>query len=245
MHTSYQKLARFYDAMHQRRDYDKESNFVINRIKEINPKAKSIIDVGCGTGTHLQKFSNHFETLAGVDLNKEILEVAKSKLPSAVYKCAPMKEFHFDQKFDSVVSLYSVFNYNLTLNEADATLKNMHAHLNNDGVLVLALYVAKNLEREISIHVGKDESLESAKINDYVYDPKTKLETSSFVLFWKEDGKLDFTTENNHQFRIFEFEEMKYLMKKTGFSEPTFYDGYSDRPATDKSFYPILVSKKI
>jgi len=164
MHASYQKLAKFYDAMHQRRDYDKESSFVIKRIKEINPKARSIIDVGCGTGTHLQKFSSHFETLAGVDLNKEILGVAKLKFPSAIYQCAPMKDFRFDQKFDSIVSLYSVFNYNLTLDEAEATLKNMHAHLNNDGVLVLALYVAKNLERKISIHVGKDESLESAKI---------------------------------------------------------------------------------
>ena len=121
----------------------------------------------------------------------------------------------------------------------------MHKHLNKGGALILALYVAKNEERKISIHVGKDEILESAKINDYIYDPKTKLETSSFVLFWKEDGKLDFTTENNHQFRIFEFDEMKDLIKKTGFSEPEFYDGYIDNRATEKSFYPILVSKKL
>lgn len=245
MHASYQKLAKFYDSMHQRRDYDKESGFVLDRIKEVNPNAKSLLDVGCGTGTHLQLLSKHFDTLVGVDLNKEILEVAKQKFPSATYQQAGMKDFNLNQKFDSIMSLYSVFNYNLTLEDAEVTLKNMYNHLNKNGVLVIALYVAKNIERKISIHVGKDENLESAKINDYIYDPETKLETSSFVLFWKENGKVDFTTENNHQFRIFEFEEIKKLLQKTGFSEPRFYDGYTDKPATSKSFYPIFVSQRV
>lgn len=245
MHASYQKFARFYDAMHQRRDYDKESGFVLDQIKKINPKANSLLDVGFGTGTHLQRLSKQFEVLAGVDLNKEILEVAKLKFPLATYQQASMQDFHFDQKFDSIISLYSVFNYNLTLDAAETTLMNMYKHLNTDGVLIIALYVTKNLERKISIHVGKDENLESAKINDYVYNPETKLVTSSFVLFLKENGKVDFVTENNHQLRIFEFEEMRELLQKTGFSEPKFYDGYSNRIATNKSFYPILVSQRI
>lgn len=245
MHASYRKSARFYDSMHRRLDYDKESDFVLKRVKQVNPDARSLLDVGCGTGTHLQKLSRHFDILAGVDLNEEILDVAKSKFPSGIYQQSSMKSFKFDQRFDAIMSLYSVFNYNLTLEDAESTLKNMHMHLTSGGAFVLALYAAKNIERKVSIHAGKDESLESAKISDHVYDPAIKLETSSFVLFWKEDGKIDFITENNHQFRIFGFDEMIDLMERTGFSEPEFYDGYTDKSATDKSSYPILVSKKI
>ena len=149
MYASYQKLARFYDSMHKRRDYDKESSFVLNKIIKINPKAKSLLDVGCGTGTHLQILSKQFEHLAGVDLNNEILKLAKLKFPSATYQQASMQNFHLKQKFDAIMSLYSVFNYNLTIDDAERTLRNMYTHLNKSGVLVIALYVARNIERKI------------------------------------------------------------------------------------------------
>ena len=123
MHTSYKKLGKFYDAMHQRRDYTKESSFVLKQIKRINPQAQSVLDVGCGTGTHLLLLSKNFESLAGVDINEEILAVAKSKFPSALYQESSMSGFAFDKQFDAIISLYSVFNYNLTMDEAEKTLK--------------------------------------------------------------------------------------------------------------------------
>ncbi len=244
MHKSYQKFAQYYDSMHQRRNYKHETDFIVNKIKELNPEANSLLDVGCGTGSHLSLLEKNFTSLSGVDLNEEILQVARAKCPSITFQQGKMGEFKLSQKFDAITCLYSVFNYNLDLEEAEKTLNNFARHLNDSGVLVIALYKAKNTEKKVSIHVGKLGDMESAKINDYVYDPKTKAETSNFVLFWKKDGKVDFETENNHKFRIFEYEEINTLLEKIGFTSPEYFEGYTDQVATEKTSYPVLVCQK-
>ncbi len=39
----------------------------------------SLIDLGCGTGSILAQFSNHFENAIGIDISREMLNVATSK----------------------------------------------------------------------------------------------------------------------------------------------------------------------
>lgn len=244
MHKSYQKFAKYYDSMHQRRNYQEETEFILTTIKELQPKSSSLLDVGCGTGTHLSHLVGKLSVLYGLDLNQEILDIAKAKCPSVQFQQGSMSDFKLPLKFDVITCLYSVFNYNLDLLEAEKTLKNFSAHLNESGLLIIALYKAKNTEKKVSIHVGKLEGMESAKINDYVYDPDTKLETSNFVLFWKNDGKVDFETENNHKFRIFDYDELNALIEKTGFNSARYFDGYTNSLATEKTVYPVFVCQK-
>lgn len=242
MKTAYKELAKYYDLIFQGKDYRKESDFIREVVKRKMPNAKSILDVGCGTGTHLNMLVDRFEMLWGIDPNPEIIKEAKKKSFKINYLVASMAEFEIRQKFDVITCLYSVFNYNLTVKEAKKTINNFKKHLNNNGLVIFALYTPHNIEKKISLHIGKSEGVEIAKISQYFFDPKTHLENCDFLVLVKDKNGVDFYTELNHKYRIYEIEEFSHLLKGANFKGIEVFDCFSSKPVSKDTKYPVVVA---
>lgn len=69
----YKEFVKYYDKFYSKKDYKKEVLFLKNFID----KEDKIIDIGCGTGMHASLLKNY--NIDGLDLNKEMLELAKTK----------------------------------------------------------------------------------------------------------------------------------------------------------------------
>ncbi len=93
MQKSYKDLAKYYYLFFQQKDYKSEADFIIEAAEKYKIEMESILDVGCGIGTHLSLFESHFKDLYGIDLNKEILKIAKEKVRKGIFKCAEMSTF--------------------------------------------------------------------------------------------------------------------------------------------------------
>ena len=241
MKLAYTSLAKYYDLLFSGKDYLQESEFLKSIVKTRLSNAKSILDVGCGTGNHLNLLTDVFETLWGVDLNREILEIAKSKSRKIRYQIGGMKDFNINLKFDVITCLYSVFNYNLTSSEAIQTLSNFKRHLNQDGITIIALYTPHNVDEEIGLNLGSNKEVEVAKIDQFVFDPKTHMETSDFLVLLKTPDGIDFKIEKNHQFRIYDPDEFRKLCYQAGFSKIDFFDRFKNKPITKQTKYPVAV----
>lgn len=72
----YKEFAKYYDRFYKNKDYEKEVGFLMNFIKE----GDEIIDIGCGTGIHASLISQKGFYVDCLDLNDEMLEVAKTRL---------------------------------------------------------------------------------------------------------------------------------------------------------------------
>lgn len=246
MHNAYQKFAKHYDLIFSKKDYEKETNFIKQIVKDHSTQIKSILDVGCGTGKHLSFLSNTFDQLTGVDLNEEIINIAKTNHPNIDFATGEMQTFNLRKKFNVITCLYSVFNYNLSIQSANKTLQNFKQHLEKDGLLIIAFYNPQNTEKKLTIHMGKDESIEIAKFNQYKYNAETKMEEAEFLILSKDkNGVVDFTIEKDHQYRIFSLEEISELIVGNGFKEIKIYDNFSSYIATNTSIYPVAVAKNI
>lgn len=242
MKTAYTTLAKYYDLIFQGKNYRNESDFIKEIVKKRNPQAKSILDVGCGTGTHLNLLKDNFDVLHGVDLNPEIIKEAKKKSLKIKYTVGGMVDFKLKRSFDVLISLYSVFNYNLTLGDAKMTLVNFKKHLNPRGLLILALYTPTNTEKQISLHMGKKAGVEVAKINQYSMDEETKIETSNFLVLLKDKNGVNFFTEPDHKYRIYEVNEFTDLLKKAEFRRINVFDNFTEKSISKKTEYPIFVA---
>lgn len=242
MKAAYKTLAKYYDLIFQGKNYLAESRFIKEMVGQRMPKAKSILDVGCGTGTHLNLLINDFEVLYGVDLNPEVLKEAKKKSPKANYVVGGMADFDLGRKFDVITCLFSVFNYNLTVKEARKTLRNIKKHLNPRGLVIFALYTPHNTDKEISLHVGKNPDVEVAKINQYFFDPRTHLEICDFLVLVKDKEKIDFYTELRHKYRIYEVDEFTNLLTEAGFVDIAAFDNFTDKPASPEAKYPVVIA---
>jgi SAM-dependent methyltransferase len=242
MKKAYTSLAKYYDLIFQGKDYIAESKFIKGAIKKRKVYAKSILDIGCGTGSHLNLLIDDFEILSGIDLNSEIIKEAKKKSPKIYYQVAGMLDFKLSQKFDVIVCLYSVFNYNLTVKDAKNTLKNIKNHLNTRGLVIFALYSPRNIKKETSLHTGKNSNVEVVKINMHSVDPKTHIQVSDFVVLIKDKNGVDFCTEKGHKYRIYEIDEFTKMLRKVGFTNIDVFDGFSNKRASDETEYPVFVA---
>ena len=101
---------QFYDAVYSWKDYDAESERLHALIEERVPGAKTLLDVACGTGTHLARLAQWY-SVEGVDLDPEMLELARQKVPAAPLEVGDMVALELGRRFDVVACLFSSIGY--------------------------------------------------------------------------------------------------------------------------------------
>ena len=65
------------------------------------PHASSLLDVGCGTGRHLEYLRSHYE-VAGVDISEQLLAQARKRLPGVPLYLGDLRSFDLGRRFDVV-----------------------------------------------------------------------------------------------------------------------------------------------
>ncbi|WBB78710.1 class I SAM-dependent methyltransferase [Micromonospora sp. WMMD882] len=132
-------LAEVYDMVYRARgqDFDKEAALVTEIVRSRRPDARSLLDVGCGTGEHLVAFARSFPSVTGIDLAAPMLAVAERKLPPGTVRRADMRDVDLGRTYDAVVSLSTAVAYLPSLADFRAALARMVAHLAPAGVLVI------------------------------------------------------------------------------------------------------------
>jgi ubiquinone/menaquinone biosynthesis C-methylase UbiE len=68
--SMYKTYASSYDRFYQSKDYEKETHF-LDKIFSQN-QVSTVLDVGCGTGSHLSKLAQYGYIGYGIDLNASL-----------------------------------------------------------------------------------------------------------------------------------------------------------------------------
>lgn len=132
----FSRSARFYDAIYSFKDYAAEAVEVRDLIKRRKPDARSLLDVACGTGLHMEHLADGFE-VEGIDLDPELLEVARGRLPTTTFHEGDMRTFDLGRTFDAVTCLFSSIGYVTGPDELRSSFTRFAAHLNPGGVAVV------------------------------------------------------------------------------------------------------------
>lgn len=164
---SYSILNRLYDRIYAFKDYAAEAEQLHGWIQERRPGARTLLDVACGTGKHLEHLRERYEVV-GLDLDPELLEIARERLPGVPLHEADMVSFELGRRFDAVTCLFSAIGYARTVPRLRSAVAAMAAHLEPGGVLVVEPWLTPDGWRPG--HVGAvfvdDEELKLARIND-------------------------------------------------------------------------------
>ncbi len=132
------RAAEMYDLLYQdRKDYRAEAGRVARLVRAHKPRARSLLDVACGTGVHLAAFADLFERVEGLDLAEPMLEIAARRLPGTELHHGDMRSFGLDGTFDAVVCMFSSIGYLRTEEDLNASVATMARHLTPGGVVVV------------------------------------------------------------------------------------------------------------
>jgi SAM-dependent methyltransferase len=160
----YRKLqANLYDANYSEKDYTLESNFILKTVTNNSDRDISelnILDVGCGTGTHLSLLSGKFANLVGVDSSPDMISLARQKFNRL--KNTKFLNFNIDELsgnfipnyFDVVTLLYSVSGYLGPVANLINKIKSLSSLMSNNAILILDYWDVRflNFEYEILRH---------------------------------------------------------------------------------------------
>ena len=151
-----------------------------------------ILDVGSGPGQFAKHMLEKGFEVIGVDFSKEMVEIAKNKVPNVEFRHMDMRQLDFpDSSFDGVFSAYSLIH--IPSEEVLKTLQGFHRVLKAGG------YV------EIAVQKG-----EADKIIDEPFMPTEKMFFNFFTevriaSYLKEAG---FTIESQEIMSIVDAETM-------------------------------------
>ena len=156
----YDVFAPFYDAVMG--DRARHAAYLRSLIRRHAPRARTVLELGCGTGSVLRQLWTHYE-VTGVDLSEEMLERAAEKVPGIPLFRADMRTFDLGERFDVVLCVYDSINHLLRFDDWKAVFARAHDHLNDDGLFVFDINTKSQLaalvDREPAAHWFGDGSL--------------------------------------------------------------------------------------
>jgi SAM-dependent methyltransferase len=133
----YLGAARAYDLFYEAKDYAAESSAVVALAEQYAPGARTLLDVGCGTGVHLSHLATHYARVVGVDASEPMLDEARAAFPAIEFHQGDMRTFSLAERFDVVTCLFSAIGYMTNEEDLGAAMANMGAHVAPGGVLLV------------------------------------------------------------------------------------------------------------
>jgi ubiquinone/menaquinone biosynthesis C-methylase UbiE len=130
---------KYYDDIYNAmgKDYAAEADKIREYIQKHKRSAgNSLLDVACGTGTHAGWLSKTYR-VEGLDLNADMLKVARKKHPEIRFSRGDMRSFDLGRRFDIVTCLFSAIGYMRTQAELRKAVRIMCRHLLPGGVLLV------------------------------------------------------------------------------------------------------------
>jgi SAM-dependent methyltransferase len=130
------RSARYYDELYAFKDYAAAADKLHAVLRERHPRAESLLDVGCGTGRHVESLRRHYRA-EGLDLNPDLLALARARCPDVPFHQGDMTAFDLGRRFDVVTCLFSSIAYVRTVDNLRRAVAAMARHLQPGGLLVV------------------------------------------------------------------------------------------------------------
>ncbi len=208
--------ARYYDLLYQNKDYVSEANYIDRLIKIYANSAKTILDLGCGTGKHALALSKKGYIVSGVDISKEMLDSAKILLKNSKQKGVDfihgdIRNIRLGKKYDVVTSLFHVVSYLTTNDDIVKALTTVNFHLKKRGIFIFDCWygpavlvdIPKKKTRKL-----EDDSVIIERISTPKLHPNKNVVDVNYTVFVKDKKDI-----NTHIKRLTETHRMRYLFK--------------------------------
>jgi len=223
---AYRRLAEVYDTVYAWKDYASESRRILALARRYGrPTAHRLLDVGCGTGSHLRHLAAGFEA-TGIDSSGPMLEVARSRLPHVRFVRGRMESFRLRREFDVITCLFSAIGYVGSTAALRRTVANFARHLAPGGVVIVEPWLSSGRYRVGTLHLetfGTKErpivrmNLSERRGNRSILDMHYLVGSRAGVRHWVEHHDLGLFEANEYR-AAFERAGLGFIALRAGFT---------------------------
>ena len=131
--TDYAGFARFYDRIMG--DRTPEVERIRRYISTLRPGARSLLELGCGTGALLAGLAADL-SVTGIDRSPEMLSIAARTVPGARLVQGDITAFTLPNRFDVVMCMFDTLNHVTTVDGWLRLFQCAHEHLSDGGLFI-------------------------------------------------------------------------------------------------------------
>ncbi len=188
--------ARYYDLLYRDKDYAAEAEYVAGLIRKFHPSARSIFELGSGTGIHASLLAEKGFTVHGIERSPEML--ARSQALAAnraagdgqlTFTTGDIREVRLNKRFDTVIALFHVISYQTTNDDVTAAFETARHHLNPDGVFIFDIWYGPAVLTERPAVRSKrmaDDQTEITRLAEPVLHPNENLVDVNYHVFVRD-----------------------------------------------------------
>ena len=247
----YTEFAYLYDTFMEDVPYDKWADLLSCLIKQYGENTRTVLDLGCGTGTLTLKLSEMGFDVTGVDNSQDMLSVADSKAfendKDILFINQDMRTLDLIEKQDCIVSVCDCINYLVLDEDVLDTFGSVKNCLNRDGLFIFDFNTSFKYETVIGDTTIAANREDCSFIWENFYSPDDHINEYDVTFFKKvsdeEDGLFK-RFEETHIQRAYTLEEMKLFILKAGFRFITAIDEETGKEPTDRSERIYMVCRK-
>lgn len=135
----FSRSAHVYDAIYRSfKNYEGECAKIHDVLSNIQPRPNHLLDIACGTGEHAKILCEQYGyKIDGLDLDRELVEIAQSKNPDGKFYCEDMSSFNLENQYDAVLCLFSSIGYLKTEDRIQTAFACFRSHLKPGGIVVV------------------------------------------------------------------------------------------------------------
>lgn len=191
------------------KNYGAEAELISTLLRRECPRARRLLDVGCGTGEHARLLREmHGFEVDGLDIEPSFVELARAKNPDGRFVREDMADFDLARTYDAVLCLFGTIGYARTLDRLTATLGCFAAHVGGDGLIVVEPWFAPGALEPGRIFVDTSEAEDFSVTRMARASVDDRLSTLEFHYLVGCDGEIAHEHEK-HVLGLFTDEEMR------------------------------------
>ena len=213
-------------------------------------KGKSVLDLGCGTGSMTELLAGEGYDMIGVDNSEEMLEEAMEKKAASghdiLYLLQDMREFELYGTVRAVVSICDSMNYILTYEDLVQVLRLVNNYLDPGGILIFDMNTLYKYEEILGENTFAENRPEGSFIWENYFDEETGINEYDLTLFIRdqEEGDLYRKFEETHYQRAYRLSEVRRAVEEAGMEFLTSYDAGTREPVREDSQRIYIIARE-
>jgi len=246
----FNEYAAYYDLLYKDKNYSKESQYIHNLIQKFNPKAKTILSLGCGTGRYENELSLFGYTITGVDISPKMIKIAhKNRNKNCSFIIGDIRNIELRYKFDVVISLFHVMSYMISREDLSRAFETAGKHLCPEGVFIFDFWYGPAVLKDPPYIREKNFENDSYRITRKAM-PEVNTENQLVKINYKIDvfDKNKLTTRSFyevHNLRYLFMIELEEIFKKASLNSIKKLEWLSyDKEPDSNSWYALAISFK-
>jgi SAM-dependent methyltransferase len=247
--------AAYYDLLYRDKDYAGEANYLLALIGEAAPHARSMLELGCGTGGHAIEFAERGFSVHGIDFSASMIErahrrramVAESQARRLAFEVGDVRTFRANRTFDVVVSLFHVMSYQTTNDDQAAAFATARCHLPPGGLFVFDFWygpaVLTDRPRSVVKRVSDDRIEVVRKTTPSMHPNQNRVDVHFDVdIVSRTDGDARQLSETHHMRYLF-LPEIEQQLRHNDFELLSAQAWMTRQALDDRTWYGCVVAR--